>query len=157
MTDVCVYLLTIVAAAVFCSVIKRIAGNKGTTGKVFELLLGVFLFITAVSPWAKLKFADLSLYIDELEVDASGYVMDGVEAAALASSDIIKSQTESYILNKAALLGMEVEVNVTLSDTEPGVPEAVSITGTASPYLKRQLQAFISQNIGIPEDMQTWK
>ena len=151
------YLLAVVSAAVFCAVVKRIVGNKGLHGNMIGLLTGLFMVITVISPWAKLRFDDLSVYFDGLEIEASRYVQDGESVAAIASSDIIKSQTQAYILNKAASLGLEVQVDVTLSNKDPWIPEAVTLTGTASPYLRQQLQSYIAQEIGIPEDMQTWK
>ena len=44
------YLLSITAAGILCSVVKRILGEKGTSASVGKLITALFMVITVISP-----------------------------------------------------------------------------------------------------------
>ena len=52
-------------------------------------------------------------------------------------ADIIKEETEAYILDKAADLHANLRVEVAVG--EDNLPAAVTISGEASPYARRQI------------------
>ena len=81
---------------------------------------------------------------------------DGIESASSAMADIIKQQTEAYILDKAVSLGVNIDVNVKMSDTNPPVPKEVILSGNVSPYMKNKMIQYITANIGISEENQRW-
>lgn len=150
------YILCITAAALVCSALKLLMGEKGTMAAMVKLLCGLFLCITAVRPLIRLEIGDLSGYVQSFGVDASLAASEGEAAAAKAFSAIIKSETEAYILDKAESVEAAVTVEVTLSGDDPPLPCAVTITGACSPYAKTALRTFIEQDIGIPREAQTW-
>ena len=156
MESVKTYLLSIVAAAVVCGIITRLVGEKGTQGAMVKLIAGLFLAFTVIRPVADIRLDTLTDFTD-LYTDA------GVQAAAegermtkdaLRSS--IKAQTEAYILDKAAGLDLNLEVEVTVSQDEIPVPNAVRLSGKASPYAKSRLQEIITQEIGVDKENQLW-
>ena len=72
--------------------------------------------------------------------------------AESAMDAIIISQSESYILDKAAAMGADLEVEVLLDEH---VPKSVRLRGAISPGAKASLNAWIQENFSIsPEDLQ---
>ena len=150
------YLLSVTGAAVICAVVSALLGKKGTISAMGKLLTGIFMAITVISPLAKIQLSNADALWDDLSVDAAAAVAAGEEAANIELRAGIKSQTEAYILDKAASYAAELTVEVTLSDDDPPLPCAVRLTGSVSPYAKRQLQQLIAEDLGIPKEAQTW-
>ena len=73
-----------------------------------------------------------------------------------ALRQIIKTETEAYILDKAAQFDLQLDVQVALTDDVMPVPESVQLTGSVSPYVKSRLQILISNDLGIPKEQQLW-
>ena len=73
-------------------------------------------------------------------------------------AEIIKQNAETYILDKASSMGLDASVEVTVEGemTYP-YPAAVCITANAAEAQKRQLGTYISENLAIPAERQTWK
>ena len=69
-------------------------------------------------------------------------------------AQIISEQTEAYILDKAADLHANLHVEVTVG--EDNLPTAVTLSGEASPYARRQIQAIIANDLGISKENQKW-
>ena len=138
------YLLGVMGAAVICGIVIRMIGEKGTQGAMTKLIAGLFLAFTVIRPVANIRLDGLSDF-------TAAYSAAG---DALAAS--IKAQTEAYILDKAAALQVELEVDVTLSDGDIPTPSAVLLSGKVSPYAKARLQKMITDDLGIDKERQTW-
>ena len=67
---------------------------------------------------------------------------------------LIESETEAYILDKAARMGLTVRIKVGTEENSEGVPVPVSaeLTGTPS----RELSCWIEAELGIPVERQVW-
>ncbi len=119
-------------------------------------MTGLFLAITMLRPLIHIDlggiWADARLY----SKDAERLTLAAQELAREDRTAIIKSKSEAYILDKAASLGAEVTVTVTLSCEEPLVPCAVRISGIISPYAKTQLSQIIQNDLAIPKEAQEW-
>lgn len=151
------YILSIIAAAVICGIIIRLVNEKTQTGALVKMLAGLFLTLTVISPLAKIQLSNISTYITELEFDSHSITEAGETMAQESMSSIIMAQTESYILEKASSLHLNVSVDVKLSQDAIPVPREITIKGDASPYAKAQLQSCIVNDIGISEEYLTWK
>lgn len=150
------YILGLLAAAIFCAIINSIFSAKGSNSAVLKLICGIFMTITLVSPVLKLEFLDFTEYIDRISYDAEEVVYNGQQMAYDSRLTIIKDRAEAYILDKAASWGLNLMVEVTLSGTDPPVPESVVLKGSVSPYAKKQLSRCIADDLGISEDQQKW-
>ncbi|MBR2009876.1 MAG: hypothetical protein IJ936_07110 [Peptococcaceae bacterium] len=150
------YLLSITAAAVICSLITGIMGKKGTYAAIVRMLCGLFMAITMLSPLLHIQLTDYSAYygsiLEEADLAASG----GRRMANEAEAAIIKHKTETYILDKALSMGLSIEVEVTLSDSDTQQPCKVWLRGAASPYARQKLQEIIVSDLGISKENQTW-
>lgn len=150
------YLLSIVAAAVIAAVIMKLVGDKNPYSGIIRLLTGLFLSITVISPLAKIRIADAGAYFSSLQVDSAAVIEDGENTANNALGEIIKENTEAYILEKAEKIGLKIDVTVFLSEGLPPVPKSVTISGAAAPYAKMQLQAIIEKDLAIAKENQSW-
>lgn len=150
------YLLSVTAAAIVCAIVKSIIDKKSPQSQIIQLLAGIFLTIAVVAPWLKLDLSAMTGYVTQFTAESDAAVATGTAYARNETAAIIKSQTEAYILDKAQTLGLEIQVNVSLSEDPLPVPTAVVLTGTASPYAKQRLTQYISENLGIGEEHQQW-
>lgn len=81
------------------------------------------------------------------------YCSVGVEMAEEAITDIIKQETEAYILAKAKEWNAPIRVDVTVQDR---IPTYVTLTGTCSPGMEQRIRQFLTQDLGIPKENQKW-
>lgn len=151
------YLLSIIAAAFVCSVVNAITPKDCTQRGFIRMMCGLFLAITAISPFTSIKINNLYDYWSGIQTESDQIIMQGESMANNAYCDIIKERSEAYILDKASVMGLNIEVEVTLSDTVPSSPYSVEITGAISPYSKKKLQEIIANDLAIPEERQKWK
>lgn len=150
------YLLSILAAAIICAIVVKLTEKQSFTSAMIKLTAGLFLSLTVVSPFVKLQIEDISSYFDNLEASASEIVVSGQNAASKEKTEIILQQTQTYILDKAASYGAEIQVNAQISNPDTMIPDSVTLKGNISPYVKQRLQKTISEDLGIPEENQTW-
>ena len=151
------YLLSVISAAVICSVAMNIFEKNSTFRTMGRLLSGIFLTITVISPLFKLELPNINEYRDILEGYQESIIAEGEDFYQKERREIIIQRTEAYILDKAVALGAEVEVTVRLSDVDPPIPEFVELSGTASPYIRSAMETMIAQDLGIPKERQIWK
>lgn len=149
------YIISIVIAGIICSVVDLLLVQKSAVGKIAKMLTGIFMCITVISPITNISFKHLSNYFDSLLVNADSYVEDGKNSAQISVNEIIKSQTETYILDKAKSMGLDVAVEVELDD-DNSVPCGVTIVGEVSPYAKGLMVSYIEETIGITRENQQW-
>lgn len=146
------YILRLVCGAVISAVILSIGGDSS----IRRMLCGLFMAFLAISPLRDIDLADIPNSLDSFTSSAEAAAQDGVDMASEAILDIIKTESETYILDKAEELGLEVEVSV-LVDSQTQLPVAVTITGNAGPYQKQVLNDYIRENLGIEEGDQQWE
>lgn len=150
------YLLSITGAAVISAIILQITGNKSATGKILKIVTGLFMSVTLLSPLIRFRLRDMEQYIDDFRLSSEYAVGQGMQMAGEELSHIIKEQTESYILDEASKMGMEMSVEVKLSDSNPPQPCFVILQGAVSPYQKKYLSQHITDKLGISQENQQW-
>ena len=150
------YLLSITAAAIICSILMSILGKKGMYSSVIRMLCGLFMAYTMISPVMKIRLKDFETYLGELSIEANSAVSWGIQSAEEASAEFIKEKTETYILDKASSMGLSIEAEVRLAEEGDRTPYSVLIKGNVSPYAKKQLQTWLKEEFGIPEENQIW-
>ena len=150
------YLLSVIAAALVCSIANALISKNSTHKGLIRMICGIFIAITAVSPISKFEFHNIQSYWSNIKIESDNIISQGESMANNAYQDIIKEKSEAYILDKASVMGLNIEVEVTLSDTVPSSPYSVEIDGAISPYSKKKLQEIISNDLAIPEDRQKW-
>ena len=146
------YLLQIVTAAILCSMIITITG-KSNFSKSVQFLTGLVMVLIIIKPLANEQF-DIDI-LDALSVstDASAIIERSKEVADSALTAVITDSVTAYIQDKATAFGAEISVDI---DVKDGLPDSVTIIGEISPYARRQLSKWISNELGIPEEEQYW-
>ena len=150
------YLIQIVCAAILCVIATELVPGKTVSAKLIRILCSLYLTICVISPFVNISFSDFSEYIEQFDINAAGAVEEGKKNSAVQTAAIIKANTESYILDKATSLGVTIQVEVELSDTDKQTPNKVVLVGDVSPYNKLKLQQIIKDDLGIPEENQFW-
>ncbi len=150
------YILSLLTAAIICSIINDLMEKKGTPGMLIKMISGLFLSVVMLSPLVKVNVWDMDRSFEWIRTDAHAAVASGQQMAQDSLAGIIKEQTETYILDKAAYWELDLAVEVTLSETDPPVPRSVMLKGAASPYAKKQMTQWITTQLGISEEQQEW-
>ena len=156
MDGVKAYLISITAASIVCGIVNALVGKKGAVSSVLKLLTGLFLALTVIRPAIHFSISQIDLYIAGINAEADAAVADGGIMVSQELAAIIKEEMQAYILDKAASLGVDLEVDVILSDATPPLPEGVLLTGAISPYAKAQISELITDDLGIPKEAQQW-
>ena len=150
------YLLSVVAAAVIVAISNTLIDKKGAIGSILKLITGVVLSMVIVSPWTDLRFNDFEHLYSYTETDALSLVAQGQETAQSEISAYIKTQMQAYILDKASNLGLDITVDVILTEEAPPSVETVRITGIGSPYAKQRLMQIVCTEFGVAEECLIW-
>ena len=150
------YLISITTAAIICAVLKTIVGSQKSMQKIFFIISGVFMTVTMLKPLVDIRVEEMVFNLDEISRDASVIASEAYNQSAAEMKAIIEEQTGAYILDEAKSMGLKVEVMVQVSNDKVPVPHSVTIKGNISPYNKKKLSSFISNNLGITEEHQLW-
>lgn len=150
------YLLSITVAAIICSIIKSVLPGKSKYSGILKLLTGLFLTVTVLSPLVKFEFGEISGYIDHLSMDGKAAAQAGEWMAREEAAQLIKKQLETYILDKANSLKLDMKVEIVLNEAGDLRPSQVRLKGAVSPYAKEVLSRYIANDLGIPEEQQKW-
>lgn len=156
MSAISKYLISVIVCALICSIITGLIGKKSPHYALVCLLCGIFLSLTVVKPLVQVKLEDIRIYGQSITLDAQNAVAYGETIAQTQKNDIIKQRLETYILDKAASLGAELSVNVTLDEDNAGIPKMVSLSGDIAPLARERLTRIIAEELGIAKEDQLW-
>lgn len=150
------YLITVLSASIISAIVIHITGKNQLYSSIIKLVTAVFLSVCLVGPLLKLELQDISEHINSIDTDAQSIVSDVNDSVKKETELIIIERTQAYIEDKAALYGAEINASVTITNPESFVPDLVVLKGSISPYGKRALSQIIKDDLGIPEENQTW-
>jgi len=123
---------------------------------LIKFILGVFLTATVAAPLRTIEFFDINSYSENFRQQAERAAQEGTESTVKQMAQLIKGKSEAYILDKAVSLGLEIEVEVTLSSSDPPIPKCAIIKGTVSPYAKVKLAEYITAGLDMQRDEIIW-
>jgi len=149
------YLLGVVAAAILCAIVSQMAGNGSFLGAAMKLITGMFMLLALASPMMDIKIMPIRMFSD-ISAQAEEITSSSTESTRDSVSGIIKERTQAYILDKAKNYGVELNVEVMLSDGDIPVPVCVTLSGKVSPYTKKMLTQTIESELGIGTEAQIW-
>lgn len=157
MDEVRKYLLSVLSAAMICAVIHKLSVSKSGAFRIVRLTASIFLSVTIIAPVLKVQISGFSSELEQYKQEAEGLAVAGAEILAEEKLSLIKENTETYILEKAADYGVSLEVEVQINDPALMLPDQVTLKGNVSPYAKQLIQNCISEDLGIPKEHQLWK
>lgn len=127
--------------------------ENGPGKELVKLLSGLFLTITVICPMLKFDIPDITEYFQSYSQEAAYSSGIGEKLAEEAMAEIIKEESEAYILDKAADFHADLSVEVSVKEM---YPVAVILEGSISPYAKSQLEAILENDLGITKENQLW-
>jgi stage III sporulation protein AF len=132
---------------------------QGSVKKVGKLVGGLVLLLTISAPIIRLEPVDLSVALTKQKFKQSGSSsLLEIENTNLVKK-IIAEQTNAYISDKAAELGIDCAVDVIFSFTEDGeaYPISVTLEGVFSDEQRRNLTEYLEREFAIPAENQLYK
>ena len=151
------YLISLTASAILSSVVVSIAGKKGPMSAALKTLAGIFMTLTILSPWTEFRISNILDGWQDLQLQSDAVVAEGENTMRQEMETIIKEKIASYILDKAAFYGAELTVEVSVDGSELPVPCGVRISGSISPYGRKQMEQMIARDLGIALEDQIWQ
>ncbi len=149
------YVISVTAAALICGILTGLV-KKGAAGELIRMLCGLMLAFTVLYPISGLDLESLTLDLLPSAREGESLAAQGEKITRQSMADIIKSDTEAYILDKAAALEVNLTAEVSLSEDDVPVPVGVILSGAVSPYARSQLTNVIERDLGIPKEKQLW-
>ena len=150
------YLTGVVCAGILCACVIPLFRNTDTHGKLIRTICGLFMLITVIAPITKVSGLSVDTYLDAVSDDSAYIVEDGTQQAQEFLQAFIKEECETYIVEKANGMGVNIDAEVTLSTIDSQTPYSIRISGAVSPYVKAKLQTVIADDLGIPKERQSW-
>jgi hypothetical protein len=147
------YLISVCGAAMVCSIISGFSTGKGSIGALIKLLCGLFMLYTLFAPVLTLKLQTYTDHWNQLTLEAEYNANIGTTYAQKEMNAIISEQTITYISEKTSSLGLDMDIDVSINN---GIPDAVYISGAISPYAKKQLSNWLTNQLGIEAEAQYW-
>lgn len=155
MEDLRLWIFRILCAALGCAVLTSLPLQESRK-KLLRFLCGIFLTIVLFSGFPGVNLPELAGEILPDPSQFSAPAVSGEDMSMDAIRQLIIQETEAYILHKAAALGVDIRVDVTLSAGEFPVPESVVIRGACTDEQKALLTAMMAGELGVPEEGQRW-
>lgn len=150
------YILSVTAVALVGSVVLALLEKKGSASAMGRMLVGIFMMFTIISPLTHVRIGSIEDWLEHSRMDAQSAVAQGEKLAQDTLRQRIQEHTEAYILNKARQLGVQLQVQVTVSYDSIPTPTEVCLVGAVSPRAKAKLQQILAEDLGIPKENQLW-
>ena len=149
------YILSVLCV-VIVSGLAQTFFTEGTMHALIRWIGGLAVMVTVLNPLVKGELFQWDTAFSDLRINKEIAIEEGVRIGEDALSTRICESTCAYILNEAADMGANVEVEIELQESYPYQPEQVRICGAVSPYIKQQLSNLLQRELGITEDHQIW-
>ena len=145
------WLSSIVVVSLLLSVVQSLV-PKGSLRRVASFLSGLVLLAVLLEPLPKLDLEGLELRGLQEETEKVRRQLEAEQETALKAG--IAEQTEAYISDKAASLGLTAEVRVETVTGADGVPVPwrVEVEGGYT----EELAQWMETELGIPRERQDW-
>ena len=149
------YALSVFCAALVVSILIDLSG-KSSFHKQLRLVAGIFFAVILLRPLLHLTVPELSLSKSFFSQEAEQAASLGEKSYIRSLCELIRGESEAYILKEAAALGAELEVEVELDMGDPPAPWAVKLRGCFEAEQEQALSKLLSEQFGIPKERQTW-
>lgn len=150
------YILSVTSAAIIYGILSGLIKGHSFE-KPFRFLCSLFLTFTILFPLQHAISFDLSAWQFHLPEDASAISQYGKNQYTNSIAEHIRTECAAYISSKAEAAGGDIDADILLNNADPPVPTSVILSGTISQEGKALLEKIIENDLGIPEEMQTWK
>ena len=149
------YALSVISAALVVSILIDLSG-KSAFRKQLRLVAGIFFATILLRPLLRLTVPDLSPSKSFFSEEAETAAQEGEKRFIQSLRELIRRESEAYILKEAAAMGAELEVELELDMGDPPAPQAVTLRGSFDGSQEEALSKLLSEQFGIPKERQTW-
>jgi len=156
MTGIRSFMISVVAAAMICAIVKRICPEKNTVSSIIGMFCGLLMAVTVLRPVVTMDLSEPWLEISAYSLEAQQVTAAGKEEADAAFRAHIKEQLEAYVIREATGLQAKITVDIRLGTEAMPKPESITVFGSVSPYAKARLVHLITEELGIPKEAQEW-
>lgn len=147
------YVVALTIAALISGILLSLF-PKGWMRSLMQLVCGVFLTITALSPVMQFSIPEFTELTPDYRAQGEALSALGENLVQKETLERIKTTLEAYILDKAAAIPLEISAEVSL--TSDGIPESVILTGNVSEDARQKLESILTNDLGIPKERQQW-
>ncbi len=148
------YVMSLLCACLICAILAG-AMPEGYR-KLLRLIGGALIAMTLIRPISALNVEDAVSSLLPGAEDAASFIQEGETMAYRAATERIEEALGAYILTKANALGADIRVELEMTDDLPPVPRSVTIRGSVSADVIRQLSQMLEQELGIAKEDQRW-
>ena len=147
-------LLSVVACCLVSGILTELLSDTAAKALIHRICaLGILLSL--LRPLSSLDRNPVPDFPEQLWDAAETWVAEGQQAAKDAQASCIQRICESYILEKAKMLGVTLtEVSITLGDDL--CPGSAQLRGGGEDDLREELREILTGDLGIPEEQQRW-
>ncbi len=149
------YLISVTSVAIICGGVLALVGNKGSTATILRLLTGIFMTYTILNPLVDINLNNLEYISEEFVSEANNAVSTGKYMAASEKNKFIIDKYKAYILDKASSLNADLKIDIRLDD-QTGLVSNIVLEGAISPFAKKELTNYLTDDLGIPGEVQNW-
>lgn len=150
------WIVSVTVSAIIIAIAEGLMPN-GTVKKVGKLTGGLVLMLGILQPIVRLDYEELFLAANGLqEITVESQVKEESDTALLKS--IIEQEMAAYVLDKAQSLGYSCAVSIycELGENQVPYPTQAEIRGILDEEQRHQLTKLISEDLGIPQQNQTY-
>lgn len=149
------YLQSILASALVCSVILMFP-LSGTAKEITRLICGLVMSISVITPLRDYDFTALPNSVFDISFDANTLTEEGKDSARNAMAQIIKTEAETYIQNKAAELGVDLSATIRIREDDLPIPISATIYGEVTDSFRTLLEKILFSELGIAKEDIRW-
>ena len=151
------WIRALVGAAVFCALALALC-PEGRVKRVLRFACGLVMAAALLSPVLSVDMESLPQALARYSEAAERYTGSAEETADRLNRTIIEGERETYILDKAAALGLEVrEAAVTARWSDEGFWYPWECRLSTGEGDMSGLSRLIEAELGIPEARQRWE
>lgn len=147
------WLTAVVTVTLLLSVVQMLV-PPGSLREITSLIGGMILLLVLVRPLMRVDPTEFSLDLSACRqaVEQRQAELEDTREEELAA--LIRSETETYISDKADSMGLIIRARITVETDGSGIPVPVSVelTGPESEGLSRWLET----ELGLPAERQVW-
>lgn len=149
------FILSLVCASLISGILTDLS-QKTFFFKQIKLVCSLFLALTALMPLIHWRFPDFRQTDSFFLMQAQEAVQEGEQIRIHSIADIIKDQSEAYILNEARAIGANISVEIGLQYEDPPIPFSSTIRGCFDASCELMLSRVLTHELGIQKEHQTW-
>lgn len=151
------WIRALVGAAVFCALALALC-PEGRVKRVLRFACGLVMAAALLSPVLSVDMESLPQALARYSEAAERYAGSAEETADRLNRTIIEGECETYILDKAAVLGLEgCEVSVTARWSDEGFWYPWECRLSCSDGDRESLSRLIEAELGIAAERQSWE